>query len=166
MTNTPSSDAGDVVTENANEGTDRVNAMVSYTLGANIEDLYLLGSNSINGTGNGFDNDIWGNSGANILDGGIGADTMTGGGGNDQYYVDNLGDVVTELADEGTDTVHSAIGYTLGAHVEHLHLTAALAQSTAPATASTTTSTATAASTCSPAATATIVSMAVAAPTP
>jgi Ca2+-binding RTX toxin-like protein len=119
------SDAGDVVTENANEGTDRVNATVSYTLGANIENLHLVGYSSINGTGNGFDNDIWGNSGANILDGGIGADTMTGGGGNDQYYVDNLGDVVTELADEGTDTVHSAIGYTLGAHVEHLHLTAA-----------------------------------------
>ena len=45
--------------------------------------------------------------------------TMTGGHGNDTYVVDNAGDVVTEssaLAAGGTDTVESAITFTLGAN--------------------------------------------------
>ena len=40
-----------------------------------------------------------------MLDGGAGNDTMTGGAGNDTYVVDSAGDVVTEAASAGTDTV-------------------------------------------------------------
>ncbi len=36
--------AGDVVTENAGEGTDRVLSSISYTLGANVENLSLSGT--------------------------------------------------------------------------------------------------------------------------
>ena len=43
--------AGDVVTE-AQRGTDTVQSSVSYTLGANVENLTLTGSANINGTGN------------------------------------------------------------------------------------------------------------------
>ncbi|NEK20789.1 hypothetical protein GR257_39480, partial [Rhizobium leguminosarum] len=44
-----------------------------------------------------------------------------GGAGDDTYVVDNAGDVVTENAGEGNDTVKTALAaYTLGANVENL----------------------------------------------
>ena len=61
----------------------------------------------------------------NVLDGGAGADTLVGGTGNDTYVVDNAGDVVTEGAGAGTDTVQSSVTFTLGANVENLTLTGA-----------------------------------------
>ncbi len=64
-----------------------------------------------------------GGQGHDRLDGGMGTDTMLGGTGNDTYLVDVAGDVVTERANEGTDTVQSSLTYTLGAHVENLTLT-------------------------------------------
>jgi trimeric autotransporter adhesin len=115
--------ASDVVTENAGEGRDRIESTVTLSLGANLEDLTLLGTAAINGTGNSDNNTLMGNSAANRLDGGAGADTMKGGAGNDTYVVDNIGDLVTELAGEGTDTVEASINWTLSAEVENLTLT-------------------------------------------
>jgi Ca2+-binding RTX toxin-like protein len=127
---------GDVITENANEGVDLVQSSVTYTLGANVENLTLTGTVAINGTGNTLDNVLTGNSGVNVLtggagndtlDGGAGADRMLGGIGNDTYVVDNTGDVVTENANEGVDLVRSSVTYTLAANVENLTLTGATA---------------------------------------
>src|SRR5207253_1494219 len=119
---------------------DKVIASVSYALAANVEDLLLVGA-ALNGTGNelanvitgnGLDNGLvggagndtlYGMAGNDVLDGGTGTDTMVGGTGNDFYVVDTAGDQVTELAGQGTDTVSSAISYTLGANVENLILT-------------------------------------------
>jgi Ca2+-binding RTX toxin-like protein len=64
-----------------------------------------------------------GQNGDDLIDGGAGADHLYGGSGNDIYYVDNTGDVVTELADQGNDAVYSSVTYTISANVETLTLT-------------------------------------------
>ena len=112
----------DVILELQNEGYDTVIASNNYILNTGIEELRLTEGGAYNGTGNSLANKIIGNSQDNILDGVTGADTMIGGLGNDTYYVDNVGDVVTELAGEGTDTVDSSISYALGSNVENLTL--------------------------------------------
>lgn len=115
--------SSDVIIENANEGIDTVNSSYSYTLGVNLENLVLTSTVNHNGTGNALDNVITGTIGNNALNGMSGADTMIGRLGNDTYYVDNVGDVIIENVNEGTDTVSSSIDYTLSSALENLTLT-------------------------------------------
>ena len=75
--------SGDVVTEQAGEGTDWVYASVSHTLAANVENMTLTGTAAIDGTGNGLANVITGNAEANVLIGGFGNDLLNGGAGAD-----------------------------------------------------------------------------------
>lgn len=122
--------AGDVVNENPGEGTDTVRSTVDYTLGANLENLVLLGV-AINGTGNDVANSLTGNASANVLnglggddtiDGGAGKDTMNGGLGNDTYYVDNTDDVVFETLGQGSDLVIASASFRLDSNVDSLNL--------------------------------------------
>jgi Ca2+-binding RTX toxin-like protein len=116
---------GDVAYEaSAAGGNDRVNSSASsFTLGVNVESLYLTGTGNISGSGNSLDNFIQGNSGNNSIDGKVGYDTMAGGLGDDGYYVDSSHDVVIENAGAGNDTVRSsASAYILAANVENLIL--------------------------------------------
>jgi Ca2+-binding RTX toxin-like protein len=124
----------DIVTENSGEGIDLVRSSVAYTLTEDVENLTLTGTNAINGTGNALDNVITGNSAKNTLTGGAGNDTlvglagadmMIGGTGDDIYVVDASNDVLTENAGEGSDTIQSIVGWTLGANFENLILTGA-----------------------------------------
>jgi ELWxxDGT repeat protein len=78
-------DAGDLVIEALNEGTDTVQASIFYTLPNNVENLLLTGTGNLNGTGNALNNQIKGNSGNNSLNGAAGVDTLTGGLGADIF---------------------------------------------------------------------------------
>jgi Ca2+-binding RTX toxin-like protein len=143
-------DAGDTVDEFADEGTDTVQTSLSFVLGANVENLTLTGAGLLSGVGNELNNVLtanaagsvlyglagndtlkggaardvlYGGDGNDRLDGGAFGDTLVGGIGNDVYVVDSVADEVIELADEGTDTVQTALTYTLGANLENLTLT-------------------------------------------
>ena len=62
---------------------DTVHTTINYTLGANVEQLFIDGTGDANGTGNALDNFIEGNDGKNKLDGAAGNDTLYGGNGDD-----------------------------------------------------------------------------------
>ena len=126
------SDANTVITgETASSGIDLVTAYISWSLaGTWLENLTVhdidgvAGSQNNNATGNTLANVLTGDKTNNMLDGLTGADTMVGGAGNDTYSVENVGDVVTELAGQGVDTVKTNLAsYTLGTNVENLILT-------------------------------------------
>jgi Ca2+-binding RTX toxin-like protein len=111
-------------------GGDGVNVL--HGLGGDDDLKGFAGADSLWG-GNGDDNlfghddadTLHGDAGNDGLDGGQGADTMIGGSGNDTYYVDNLGDMVTEFSGQGLDVVRTSTSYTLaaGAYVERLETT-------------------------------------------
>ena len=119
--------------EGLNQGTDTVRTGLAYVLGANLENLVLTGAAAVNANGNALDNAMTGNSAANSLAGGNGddtlngnggTDTLVGGAGNDVLIVDDLGDVINEIAAGGLDTVKSAVSITLSnIHLENLELT-------------------------------------------
>ncbi len=125
-------DGGDTLVEDEAGVIDNVSASSSYTLEANLENLFLTGTSNINGGGNSLNNNISGNSGNNLLTGsngndrltgGAGNDTLEGNSGNDNYTID-AGDTVNELANEGVDTVNvSFTGYILGDNLENLTVT-------------------------------------------
>jgi serralysin len=81
----------DTIVENNGGGRDRIYTSVSFTTGANVEDIFLRGASAINATGNALDNVLRGNSANNVLDGAAGADTYRGAGGADTF-VFNDGD--------------------------------------------------------------------------
>jgi len=115
----------------ANPAVGRLTNNVGIAYGATIENA-VGGSGNDSLLGNSVDNVLTGNAGNDILgggagndtlNGGVGNDTMLGGIGNDIYVVGEAGDIVTELANEGSDTVLASISYTLGDNVENLTLT-------------------------------------------
>jgi len=116
----------DVVTENAGEGTDTVLSAVTLTLGNNVENLTLTGSNTINATGNALNNTLLGNSGANVLTGAAGDDIYNGGAGNDTFTdsVTTSNDTYQWGTGSGLDTLTDA-----GGSLDHVDLNAGIAKS-------------------------------------
>jgi Ca2+-binding RTX toxin-like protein len=125
-------DVGDVLVEDAGEGVDRAEVLVSgFRLadGASVEELRLLLRGSL--FGNASSNAIFADGGAATLDGGAGddvlqgsvaadvlfggagddvlrggggADLLAGGPGDDRYEIDDAAARVEEAAGEGADT--------------------------------------------------------------
>ncbi|ESQ73919.1 M10 family metallopeptidase [Asticcacaulis sp. AC402] len=120
-------DVGDITVEVMwTGGNDWIYSPFSHTLEEEYENLSLLGTGHLNGTGNNHSNVIRGTDGNNRLDGGGGGDTLTGGLGNDTYVIDSEWARVIELHFQGDDTVISSASYSLdGRAVETLILTGA-----------------------------------------
>ena len=79
--------AAELIFEDAGGGTDTVRSDASHYLYANVENLWLTDfAGDGFGVGNGLDNVIDGNSGANLLIGGGGNDTIDGNYGNDALF--------------------------------------------------------------------------------
>lgn len=104
----------------ADDGTDTVKSTVSYTLSANVEILRLLGHGNINGTGaSGAEGqEIFGNSGNNVikalgvdntLSGGRGDDTLSGAAFSSDTFLFATGD--------GKDTIKNFVE---GQFADHL----------------------------------------------
>jgi serralysin len=98
-------------------------AIIENAKGGSGHDSFIGNAANNKLEGNGGNDLIASGLGDDTLDGGTGSDEMLGGGGDDIYVVGEAGDIVTELANEGTDTVRSSIDYRLGANVENLVLT-------------------------------------------
>ena len=122
------SDALDVIIEGAGDAADRVQASLSFTLGAGMDIEVLQTSNSaataaINLTGNALSQTITGNGGVNTLNGGVDSviDVLSGLGGDDTYIINSAIDNIVEVAGFGTaDRVRANVSFTLESddHIE------------------------------------------------
>jgi Ca2+-binding RTX toxin-like protein len=99
---------GDFLSESTNEGFDVVESSVDFTLGANFENLTLLGT-AVAGTGNDLSNVLTGNAANNTLSGGQGNDDLIGGVGSDVLTggegLDRFTYGVGSTVETGTDTI-------------------------------------------------------------
>lgn len=110
-------DALDVVTELAGGGTDLVMASADFVLGAEVENLTLVGPAGRAGTGNALANRILGGTGDDVLrgeggndvlTGGAGADTLFGGAGSDRFAYAAVADSSPSGPDLIADFVNAA----------------------------------------------------------
>jgi serralysin len=127
--------AGDTIVELPDEGSDAVEtALPVFRLPVNVEYLRYTGLDRFVGLGNAGDNVLVGGpardvllglDGNDVLMGGVGEpNELSGGRGDDLYIVEAAGDTIVELADEGGDTVETALPvFGLPENVENLRYT-------------------------------------------
>ncbi|MCT4553510.1 MAG: M10 family metallopeptidase C-terminal domain-containing protein [Pelagimonas sp.] len=96
------------IVESANQGTDLVQAASDYHLGANLENLELIGSGNTDGIGNELANTLTGNDGGNMISGRAGDDTILGGDGDDILKGGGNRDSVS--GEDGDDVIRLGAG--------------------------------------------------------
>jgi Ca2+-binding RTX toxin-like protein len=99
---------GDRIVESANGGIDTVLSRISLTLGADVENLILLGSAALKGKGNAADNALVGNTAANELSGEDGNDLLQGGAGGDKLAGGSGNDILQ--GEDGDDSLDEGSG--------------------------------------------------------
>lgn len=108
---------GDTIDAGENPGLEVVYTTIAYTLGAGLDELYLITPTGLAGTGNDLDNTIGGNVGDDVLSGlggqdtlygDKGADTLDGGDGDDVLRGEDGAD--TLIGGAGTDTLDGGAG--------------------------------------------------------
>jgi Ca2+-binding RTX toxin-like protein len=104
----------DILTGAANDDTLDGGGADDFLKGGGGKDLLI---------GAGGNDKLEGGEGNDTLEGGTGIDILAGGKGDDSYLVDETGDKIVELPNQGFDAVRSlAAVYTLGANAEDLVL--------------------------------------------
>jgi hypothetical protein len=140
------SESGDTVVELANEGIDAVHSAISFTLPANVEQLFLDGAArgslpplpalpptamvpGLTGTGNSLDNLLVGNAENNVLsglgghdtlDGRAGNDTLIGGLGNDRFLFGRGSGRDTIEENDGTAGNSDSVVFSSDVHFDQL----------------------------------------------
>jgi Ca2+-binding RTX toxin-like protein len=91
------------------------------TLNGDAGDDYLNGGAGVDRLNGGAGNDVLDGSGDSIS-----IDTFAGGANDDAYGIYNTNTAIMENVAEGTDTVWTAVNYTLSANIENMYLVGAL----------------------------------------
>jgi Ca2+-binding RTX toxin-like protein len=109
------------------DGNDLINSSIGSAndilRGGDGDDVLIDGAGKGTLEGGAGADSLLGGAGSDTLDGGIDIDTLEGGAGDDVYLLlDGSADLVTELADGGTDMVQVVRSYTLGANIENVWL--------------------------------------------
>jgi Ca2+-binding RTX toxin-like protein len=97
-----------------------VRALSNYTLGPNIENLFLEEGGPFTAGGNALANRLQGNSGNNVLAGGLGRDTLEGCEGDDVYVLSDELDTILDSG--GNDTMRSPFDVSLQSGIENAEL--------------------------------------------
>ena len=100
---------GDNIVELTGQGVDVVYSSASYTLGANVEVLYLGVAGDLNGVGNSLDNTLIGNGQNNYLSGLAGSDGLSGGDGDDYGFGGDGDDYIN--GQNGADWLYGEAGF-------------------------------------------------------
>jgi Ca2+-binding RTX toxin-like protein len=103
---------------------DTIESSVNYVLPSTINNLILIGTANISGTGNASSDTLTAaGSGNDTLTAGSGVATLIGGAGNETFVVNSTSDVVQDTSTTASNTILSSVSYSLPTNVDSLTLT-------------------------------------------